>query len=228
MFNATDQLPVVDSKAIWNSGQITNESADQSVDIDLDITGAKKLYLVTSFDDVIGFASHNCDWIEPEITVTKGKIKLTDLKWVKASAGRGQPAVNKTSRGGKLTVNGKEYKNGISANATSIIEYDLPEGVTRFKAKAGLDNGTAGGGAPGQGANPQTVRPNNAKFLIFTDDPAGPVPSETTAITVKFEQLGLTGTHIFTDLWTGEKLGKFTGSFTRTINRHGAGLYRIH
>ena len=81
---------------------------------------------------------------------------------------------------------------------------------------------------PGQDANPQFVRPNNGKFLVFTEDPAGPVPADKSEITVKFEQLGLTGTHTIKDLWTGEKLGKFTGSFTRTINRHGAGLYRIH
>ena len=228
LFNASDQQPIVESKAIWKSEQITQETADQSVDVDIDITGAKKLYLVTSFDDVIGFASHNSDWIEPKLTGFKGTVNLTDLKWVKASPGRGAPSINQTARGGKLTVNGKEYKNGISANATSIIEYDLPEGVTRFKAKAGLDNGSARGGFPGQGNNPQFVRPNNAKFLVFIKDPAGPVPADTAAITVKFDQLGLTGTHTVKDLWTGEKLGKFTNEFTRTINRHGAGLYRIH
>jgi alpha-galactosidase len=47
-------------------------------------------------------------------------------------------------------------------------------------------------------------------------------------ITVDFKQLGLTGTHTIKDLWTGEKLGKFADSFSQTINRHGAGLYRIH
>ncbi len=47
-------------------------------------------------------------------------------------------------------------------------------------------------------------------------------------ITVDFNQLGLTGTHAIKDLWTGQKLGKFTDSFSRKINRHGAGLYRIH
>ena len=50
----------------------------------------------------------------------------------------------------------------------------------------------------------------------------------TAEITVKFEQIGLTGTHTVRDLWTGEKPGKFSGSFSRIINRHGAGLYRIH
>jgi hypothetical protein len=227
-FNASDQQPVVESKAIWKSEQITQEAADQSVDIDIDITGAKKLYLVTSFDDVIGFASHNCDWIEPKLISLKGSVNLTDLKWVKASAGRGTPSINQTARGGKLTVNGKEVRNGISANATSIIEYDLPEGVTRFRSKVGLDNGTSGFGFPGQGTYRQFVRLNNAKFLIFTDDPAGPVPPDAAEITVNFEQLGLTGTHTVKDLWTGEKLGKFTGSFSRIINRHGAGLYKIH
>jgi hypothetical protein len=227
-FNASDQQPVVESKAIWKSEQITQEAIDQSVDIDIDITGAKKLYLITSFDDVIGFSSHNCDWIEPKLTTPKGTVNLTDLKWVKASAGRGEPAINQTARGGKLTVNGKEFKNGISANAASIIEYDLSEGVTRFQAKAGLDNGTAGGGFPGQGPNSRFVRPNNGKFLLFIEDPAGPVLADTANIAVKFEQLGLTGTHTVKDLWTGEKLGKFTDSFTHTINRHGAGLYRIH
>jgi hypothetical protein len=53
------------------------------------------------------------------------------------------------------------------------------------------------------------------------------VPPDATPITVNFGQLGLTGTHTVKDLWTGEKLGKFTGEFSRTINRHGAGLYRI-
>jgi alpha-galactosidase len=52
--------------------------------------------------------------------------------------------------------------------------------------------------------------------------------SASAVITVKFQQLGLTGTHSFYDLWTGENLGEFDDIFTRTINRHGAGLYRIH
>jgi alpha-galactosidase len=228
LFNTSDQQPIIESKAIWKTEQITQEASDQSVDIDIDITGAKKLYLVTSFDDLVGFASHNCDWIEPKLISPKGSVNLTDLKWVKASAGRGEPSINQTARGEKLTVNGREYKNGISANATSIIEYDLPEGVTRFRAKAGLDNGTAGRGFSEQGNNRQFDRPNNAKFLVFTEDPAGPVPADTAEITVKFEQLGLRGTHSIRDLWTGEKLGKFTDSFSRIINRHGAGLYRIH
>jgi alpha-galactosidase len=54
------------------------------------------------------------------------------------------------------------------------------------------------------------------------------MPADTASITVIFDQIGLTGTHTVKDLWTGKKLGKFTNEFTGTINRHGAGLYRIH
>lgn len=226
LFNAADKLPIVESKAIWNSGNLTNENSNQSVEVDIDITGARKLYLVTSFEDVIGFSSHNCDWIEPVLISDKGKINLTDLKWVKASSGRGIPSINQTGRGRKLTVNGKEYENGISANAVTIIEYDLPEGIIRFKALAGLDNGVMV--RPGQTGDSQNERPNNGKFMIFTEDPAGPEPPEAAPISIKFEQLGLSGTHTVKDLWTGEKLGKFTDEFSSIINRHGAGLYRIH
>jgi alpha-galactosidase len=221
LFNASDQQPVVESKAIWKSELITQETPGQSVDIDLDITGAKKLYLVATYDDVMGFGRHNCDWIEPILIEKTGKLKLTDQKWIKASAGRGEPVINQTAGGGKLIVNGKEYKNGINANATSIIEYDLPVGVKRFKAKAGIDKeamtqiGQFGSKA-------------SAKFMVFLEDPAGIVPPDKEQVTVKFEQLGLTGNHTVTDLWTGEKLGQFTGEFIRTINRHGAGLFSIH
>jgi hypothetical protein len=228
LFNASDQQPVVESKAVWKSEQITPEIPGQCADIDIDIHGAKKLYLVATYDDVIGFARHNCDWIEPEIIGPKGSMNLTDLKWIKASGGHGEPVVNQAAGGEKLTVNGKVYKNGINVNATSIIEYDLPEGMTKFKAKAGLQNDIASGGPAAHDPESQLRMNNTAKFLVFIEDPAGPQPSDTASISVRFEQIGLHGTHKVEDLWTGENLGKFTDSFTRTINRHGAGLYRIH
>ena len=52
--------------------------------------------------------------------------------------------------------------------------------------------------------------------------------SASAEISVKFKLIGLTGAHAVKDLWTGENLGNFTDSFVSTINRHGAGLYRIH
>ena len=223
LFNAMDQRPIMESKAIWNSNLITQETPGQSADIDLPIEGSKKLYLVTTYDEGIRSGGHSGDWIEPKLFSGSKVTNLTDLKWVKATSGRGVPVINGTPRGGKLTVNGKEYKNGISTSAISVIEYDLPAGVTRFKAKAGLDNGSPAA-IPGRGQRP---RSNTARFLVFVDDPAGPVPPDATEIAVRFEDIGLTGTHEVKDLWSGKSLGKFTGEFKQSINRHGAGLYRI-
>ena len=47
-------------------------------------------------------------------------------------------------------------------------------------------------------------------------------------ISIKFDQLGLIGIHTVRDLWTGERFGKFTGSFSRIINGMEPDLYRIH
>jgi alpha-galactosidase len=221
LFNASDQQPIVESKAIWKSETITQETPNQSVDVDIDITGAKKLFLVATLDDIVGFGRHNCDWIGPKLVTTTGSKKLTDLKWIKAISGRGPVSINKTLGGAKLNVNGKDYENGINVYANSIIEYDLPAGCSRFKSKAGIDKEALM--ALGQFGSKAS-----AKFLIFTEDPSGPLPSDKESITVKFVQLNLTGTHKVTDLWSGENLGEFTNEFSWTINRHGAGLFRIH
>jgi len=220
LFNASDQQQVVESKAIWKSEPITQDTPGQSVDIDINITGAKKLYLVVTCEDEIGFGSHNCDWVEPILTSKTGRIKLTDQKWVMATAGRGEPVINQVAGGGKLIVNGKEYENGINTYANSVIEYNLPEGVTRFKAKGGIDSEALI--HPGQFGSKASAR-----FMVFTENPAGPVPPDKQEITIKLDLLNLKGSHTVKDLWSGEKLGKFTDDFTRTINRHGAGLYRI-
>ena len=70
-------------------------------------------------------------------------------------------------------------------------------------------------------------RGNSAKFLVFVQDPTGVMPADNAEISVKFDQLGITGTQVVKDLWTGENLGEFTDGFKKVISRHGAGLYRI-
>ena len=218
LFNAKDQKMVDEDKALWKSDLITSDTPGQSVDIDLDISGARKLYLVTTYDTgerSSMFMLHNSNWINPELVVNGKSFSLTDSEWVRAVSGRGEPTVNQTRRGESLTIDGKTYSKGINVNANSIIEYNLPEGTTRFRALAGLDGSLAG-------------RPNSVRIMLYTQDPAGPVPGETAEINVSFDLMGLEGTHSVTDLWTGEKLGKFTGEFSSEIRRHGAGLYRIH
>jgi len=222
LFNVSDQEPIVESKAIWKSGLINQNTPGQSIDIDIDITGAEKLFLVVTNEEDRSFGRIICDWIEPALTGVSGSVNLTDLKWTKASSGRREPAINRTIRGDKLNIDDREYEHGISTTGTSIIEYDLPKGYTRFAGKAGIDRSSL------IQASQMGSGRVSAEFLVFVEDPAGPVPPDFTEISVRFDQIGLSGTHSVKDLWTGENLGKFTDTFTQTVNRHGAGLYKIH
>lgn len=240
LFNAIDQEPIVESKAAYRSEMITSNTPGQSIDIDVDITGAKKLYLVVTRDEgTRSFGRSVFDWIEPKIIGSGKSVNLTDLNWVNATSGRGQPTINKTGQGDNLNVNDKDYKNGISVMPTSIIEYNLPEGYTRFTAKSGIDwssitqmrtgmQSAAQAGQNVQGGSTRQPSRVSGNFLIFTQDPSGPIPPDVAEISVNFNQLGLAGTHTVTDLWAGKKLGKFTDTFSQPIKRHGAGLYRIH
>ncbi|MBN1998320.1 NPCBM/NEW2 domain-containing protein [candidate division KSB1 bacterium] len=214
LFNAQDQREIVESKALWKS-DVLSSTTKQSVDIDVEIDGARKLYLVVDQADKGNHWDH-ADWIEPKLTGAKGELLLTNLKWIKATCGWNRTVLNKSVTRNALIVDGTEYANGIGTHSNSVIEYDIPEGYDRFSAKAGLDNACI--------SHPEGA---SVQFLIFTQNPAGPAPAESAPVSVQFEQLGLTGACQIQDLWSGKDLGVFEKEFTPVITRHGAGLYRI-
>ncbi len=155
MANAQAAEPKFDSKVVGR------DTKGQSVPVSVDIKGAKKLYLVAT-DGGDGFGCDWADWIEPKLVGAKGEQKLTDLKWKAAKSGFGSVEINKNCGGNALKVAGKAPEFGIGTHATSVIEWDLPEGHSfeKFTAVAALDDqGTA------QGCG-STVR-----FLVFTDTP---------------------------------------------------------
>lgn len=215
LFNKADQVIAVEEKAIWKSGLINRETTDQSKAVDIDITGAKKLYLVvTNGGDNIDW--DHADWIAPILYNEKDSISLTSLKWVKASSGWGNARLNKGVSGSDLIVNKVKYETGIGVHSNSIVEFDLPGGYTRFKALAGIDNAAA---VQNAGASVQ--------FMVFTQDPSGTMPPSSAKVSINLKQLGIDSPCTITDLWTGKALGKFSGEFAPEINRHGAGLYKI-
>jgi hypothetical protein len=211
VFNIEDAEEMIESKAIWKSGVINRQQ--QSEMIDLKVNGSRKLYLTVSGVDNTDW--DHADWINPVLYKGNDTISLTTLPWKKATAGWGKPRVNKSVSGGELIVDGKKYASGIGVHANSVIEYDLPEGVDRFTAIAGLDKA---GADQNVGA---TVR-----FLVFTEQPSGPEPPATANIDIDLKALGLT-TCTIQDLWTGKQLGSFTDKFSVGIKKHGAGLYRL-
>jgi putative membrane-bound dehydrogenase-like protein len=130
-----------------------------SIEIDVDISGAKELYLVVR-DGGDGFGCDWADWAEPRLIGASGETKLTDVKWKAAAAEWGKPGVNLNADGGKLKIAGKPVEYGFGTHANSIIAFDLPAGITRFKARGGIDNGGSDQGNTG-----------SVQFLVYTQKP---------------------------------------------------------
>ena len=158
----------------------------------------------------------HADWINPMLYSDHDSVSLTKFKWVKASSGWGSVRINKGVSGSDLIVNKVKYDTGIGVHSNSVIEYDLPPGYTRFKALAGIDNAAI---MQNTGAT--------AKFMVYTQDPSGPIPSATATIPINLKQLGFDSVCTITDLWSGKVIGKFSGEFAPVINRHGAGLFKL-
>jgi putative membrane-bound dehydrogenase-like protein len=110
-----------------------------SVDIDVDVTGARTLWLVVTE----GRSGNGCDWsdwIAPRLVGPEGEVPLTKLAWRSATAGWGHVNVGLNCNGGPLRIGEKTFADGIGTHAASEIVYELPEKrFTRFKATAGLD-----------------------------------------------------------------------------------------
>ncbi len=132
------------------------------VDVAVDLTGATQLHLVIS-DAGDGKSCDHADWVEPLLLHPDGPIRLTDLKWKKVETGFGNVNVDRNVSGQPLRIGGQTFANGLGSHAPCVIVYDLPPGVTRFQARAGLDNGGSDQGACGDQASIQ--------FRVYTEQP---------------------------------------------------------
>ena len=148
----------------YQSPLVTSATPNHSIPIDVDISGAKQLVLIVT-DGGNGFGCDWADWAEPRLIGPSGEKKLTepDLKWSAASAEWGQVRINKNAGGGELRIAGKPVEYGIGTHANSVITFDLPAGYTRFKARAGLDNG---------GTNQGDGKASSVEFYVFTAEPS--------------------------------------------------------
>lgn len=146
-------------KPVYQSHRVTAETVGHAVDIDVDVTGAKKLYLVAT-DGGDGYTADWAEWLSPVITGDYGQKKLTELKPASVDLGWGQLGVNKNSQGQPMVVNDQPVAEGLSAHAPSVLEFDLPPGTKRFTAKGALDKGGVA-----QGAGSTVV------FQVFTEKP---------------------------------------------------------
>ena len=215
LFFTTDQKPIYEDSALWSSKLVTYKIGEQSDKVTVSIKGAKKLYLVVT-DGGDGNNWDHADWIEPKLTGKNETLRMTDMKWISASAGWGNVTINNSVGGNKLVVDGKEYANGIGTHSNSIIEYDIPEGYDTFSALAGLDRECI---SHTDGAT--------VKFHVFTQYPCGSLPEDSVKVSLKLEQLGLKGPCRVRDLWAKKDVGDYINEISFYVRKHGAKLLKI-
>lgn len=148
--------------AVFRSRLVTK--GEPAVTIDVDISGAKQLFLVVT-DGGNGNRCDHADWAEPVLWKEGGEeLKLTELKWRETKTTHGNVNIDRNVNGQQIRIGEESYGFGIGTHATSIISYDLPEGITRFRAIGGLDrSGTDQGGDCGANATVQ--------FHVYTEEP---------------------------------------------------------
>lgn len=215
LFYSSDQKPIQENLALFNSPLVTYKQGEQSTKMTVNIMDAKKLYLVVT-DGGNGMDWDHADWIKPKLTGEKGTLQLTDLHWLEATAGWETVKINKSIAGNKLIVDGKPYENGIGTHATSIIEYDIPEGYDTFSAMAGLDQECV---AHTEGAT--------VKFHVFTQYPTGFPPRDSIEVQINFKDLGINAPCQVRDLWAKDDIGEFTNDISLFVRKHGSRLLRI-
>ena len=98
--------------------------------VDIDLRGAKSLYLVVE-DGGNGNSCDWADWGEGKLSGPGGDVALTELTWSDAKTGWGQVRRNLNCDGGPLVIAGKAFEHGIGTHAPSEIAYTLP--VNKFE-----------------------------------------------------------------------------------------------
>ena len=210
-----DRKPIVENRARWNSRLLTHEAGRQSETVHVNIGGAKQLYLVVTPGGSNNDWDH-ADWIEPKLIGNRDTLRLTSMPWVKATSGWSTAKVNLSVGGNTLTVDDRIYADGIGTHATSIIEYDVPDGYDTFSSIVGLDKECV-----------DHTEGATVKCHVFTEYPTGSPPEDSVKISLKAEQLGVKGTCMVRDLWGMKDLGEVGNGISVFVRNHGAALLRI-
>ncbi|MDA0282097.1 MAG: NPCBM/NEW2 domain-containing protein, partial [Planctomycetota bacterium] len=137
---AADAPQAAGDGLLFQSPVISKQTKGHAVEVNVELKGAKTIWLVAS-DGGDGFGCDWANWVNPSFVGAFQSASLTELKWKSASTGFGQVNVNKNAGGQAPRVDGKPVEKCIGVHANSVLEYDVPEGMTGFHATAALDDG---------------------------------------------------------------------------------------
>ena len=206
LFNAQSKGDNIDfNNADYASPLIAGKGSSQKVEVS--VKDGKKLVLFVK-DGGNGFDWDHVVWVDPVLHGPKGDLKLTDLKWISASAGWGEAHVNRTCDNKPIVINDKAAE-GIGTHAESIIIYELPQGYDTFTATGVV-----------------TQDKGSVVFGVLVSKGGMDLP-ETANVKVNFQSIGIKGKVKVRDLWSHKDLGIFNENFSRELLQHGAGLYQI-
>jgi len=206
LFNAQSKGDNIDfNNANYASPLIAGKGSSQKVEVS--VKDGKKLVLIVK-DGGNGSDWDHVVWVDPLLHGPKDDLKLTDLKWISATAGWGETHVNRTCDNKPIVINNQPVY-GIGTHAESIIIYELPVGYDTFTTTGVV-----------------TQDKGSVVFGVLVSKGGIDLP-ETAHVKVNFETIGIKGKVKVYDIWSHKDLGTFKGSFSRELSQHGAGLYRI-
>jgi hypothetical protein len=206
LFNAQNKGDNIElNDAIYKSQVLAGRGASE--DIKASIQGAKNLILYVN-DGGDGFDWDHVAWVDPVLSGPKGELKLTDLEWSIATAGWGEPHVDRTCDNRPLRIN-NQPATGIGTHSKSLILFELPAGYDTFSAKGVV-----------------TQNQGSVVFELHTYNGSIDMP-KTSEVKVNLEEIGITGEVKIRDLWQHKDLGTFSNEFSRELPMHGAGLFKV-
>ncbi len=223
LFNTAGDEFVQTKKALYRSGIISYLTTGYGQEMEVDLPAGSKQLCLAVTDGGDGFDCDHADWINPTLVMNDGsEVSLMDLTYTKGTCGWGSIHKNENLNKGALSVNGRTYDKGYAVHANSLMLFNIPEGVKKFKAFVGIDNAGSNQGSK-----------SSVEFMVFNEDAtvdkkAARVESE--SITLDLRTLGYAQGQACTirDLWTGRTVGTYKNDeFAPSINEHGSKLYRI-
>lgn len=211
LFNAQNNDDGFDlAQAAFHSPTLRGSEKNKEIEIKVPIRNAQRLVLAVG-DSGDGFSYDHAAWIEPKLVGPSGTLKLTELKWGKATAGWQKVRKNRTVDNHPLMMNG-EMVEGIGTHSVSFIEYEIQGNYDSFEARGIMTQGCEEKGS--------------IEFVVLVD-PTKKIKPERSNVSLTLKDLGFTGKVRARDLWARKDIGEFSGSFQQEIPLHGAGLFRL-
>ncbi|MCL1919890.1 MAG: NPCBM/NEW2 domain-containing protein [Kiritimatiellaeota bacterium] len=136
---------------------LTTAVEGNMLEVEADVKGAEYVtFIITDGGD--GYGCDHTDLLEPRFIGSWGEKKLTALDWEHQQCGWNSTSKNRSVGGGKLTVLGKVYEDGIGTHSPGLLMYEVPQGAEKFKARVALDD---------SGTKQNNPAPSSVQFIVY-------------------------------------------------------------